>query len=498
MRFVLPVLVVATGVGLLGVQDPCCAAANATPAPRFVLLGSRAVRGARVSAPSGRSVAFAMRAGRSGVASSVSVYVRASSRASTLRVALYTSAQDRPSQLLTAGAVRHPHTGAWVRVSVRAATLRAGQRYWLALLGTGGRLGYRSRTGTSCSGNEAVTAHLRRFPRSWTEARRRADCAPAAFVTGEASLGPPGGPGTPGTSTTGTSSTGTSTTTTAGTSTTTTGSSTSSTTSTSGSPPTNCFARPSACGYPDASNTGVPAGTTLTPSASIVAHTGDVISGKDVTGSIEVVGNNVTIKNTRVTNQGDTSNAIRVDSGVTGTLIEDSTLRGQASSNAIQYGVANSGNGTRGLRLQMYNCSECWSGIGLLQDSYAISDGVITGAHYEAVYLPGGTTDPADLEHNTLLNPHNQTAGIFGDDHAWGPMHNVTINDNLVAAGGDNGAIVTGCNGDGNTNIVVTNNRVSFAYNAAMPRGSSNTATTTWTNNYRDDNLTSLSDVSAC
>jgi hypothetical protein len=179
-------------------------------------------------------------------------------------------------------------------------------------------------------------------------------------------------------------------------------------------------------------------------------------------------------------------------------VIQNSTLRGQATTNAIQYAVSNSGSGTVATGLQMYNCTECWSGTGTLRNSYAISNGTISGAHYEAVYIPGGTTAPTDLEHNTLLNPHNQTAGIFGDDHAWGPMHNVTINGNLVADGGDNGAIVTGCNGDGNTNMVVTNNRLSYAYDGSMPQGSSNTATTTWKNNYRDDNLKSVGVTSVC
>ncbi len=483
-------LIAATAaVVFVGTRAPWRADAQTTAQPRVLLLGSRLVQKSGDSARAGRSVAFSMLAVRSGVATGVAVYVRTANRAKRVTVAIYTSARGRPSRLLTSGSARRFRTGTWVRIGVKTTGLRAGHRYWLALLGTGGRLAYRDRTGSGCAGRETVNADLKRFPSAWSHGRRHASCAPSAFVTGRpaGSGGSGAGGGTGGSGRNGGNGGN--------------GGTTTTTTTTPSSPPpthTNCFAKPSGCGYPDPSNTGVPAGVSLTPSGSIVARSGQTISGKDVTGSIEVVGDNVTIKNTRVTNQGDSSNAIRVDSGVTGTLIEDSTLAGQATSNAIQYAVANSGSGTRGLRLQMYNCSECWSGVGTLQDSYAISDGVITGAHYEAVYLPGGTSSPTDLEHNTLLNPHDQTAGIFGDDHAWGPMHNVTINNNLVAAGGDNGAIVTGCDGDGNTNITVTNNRVSFAYNAAMPRGSSNTAATNWANNYRDDNLKTLSDTSAC
>ena len=47
-------------------------------------------------------------------------------------------------------------------------------------------------------------------------------------------------------------------------------------------------------------NVGVPAGTTLTPSGSITVSTpGNVISGLNVTGEIDVNANNVTIRNTR-------------------------------------------------------------------------------------------------------------------------------------------------------------------------------------------------------
>ncbi|SDL83304.1 hypothetical protein, partial [Tessaracoccus oleiagri] len=54
-------------------------------------------------------------------------------------------------------------------------------------------------------------------------------------------------------------------------------------------------------GFPNATNTGVPAGTVLRRSGSIVVTTpGTVIDGLDVDGSIDVQANNVTIRNSRV------------------------------------------------------------------------------------------------------------------------------------------------------------------------------------------------------
>lgn len=230
----------------------------------------------------------------------------------------------------------------------------------------------------------------------------------------------------------------------------------------------------------------------------MVSTPGATISGISLTGGdIEVTANNVTIKNVSVTNGGQDSSDIHIDSGVTGTTIQDSTLSGTGS--GIAYAVSNGGGSPNtGTGLYMTNCGECWNGNGTLQDSYALVSANISGAHYEAVYVPGGTTTPTVLEHDTLLNPHDQTAGIFGDDHAWGPMHNVTIDSNLVADGGDNGAIVTGCNGDGNTGMVVTNNRLSYTYAASMSVGSSNVPATTWKNNVRDDTLKVVNATSVC
>lgn len=71
---------------------------------------------------------------------------------------------------------------------------------------------------------------------------------------------------------------------------------------------------------PDATNTGVPAGTTLTSSGGITASTaGLVINAKNVSGGIEVQANNVTIENSKITTTG--YYGIHIADGVTGTKI---------------------------------------------------------------------------------------------------------------------------------------------------------------------------------
>ena len=54
-------------------------------------------------------------------------------------------------------------------------------------------------------------------------------------------------------------------------------------------------------GFPDATNTGVPAGVTLTPSGPLNIRTaGAVVSGLDITGWVEINAPNVTLKNCKV------------------------------------------------------------------------------------------------------------------------------------------------------------------------------------------------------
>jgi len=95
------------------------------------------------------------------------------------------------------------------------------------------------------------------------------------------------------------------------------------------------------------------------------------------------------------------------------------------------------------------------------------------------------------------VNPWGQTAAFFGDDHAWGPIKNLTINNNILASGAD--IVDTGCNGDGNVNINVTNNRFSMLYSGGHSGGQNTSPTvTTWTGNIDDGTLAAESENPGC
>jgi hypothetical protein len=153
--------------------------------------------------------------------------------------------------------------------------------------------------------------------------------------------------------------------------------------------------------------------------------------------------------------------AIRVDSA--GAVIEDTTIRGRdASAHAIQHAVYNTEPSTVGRRLNMTACAECWWGPGTLRDSFADVSAVIDGAHYEDIYYGGGD-GPLTVEHDTLLNPQQQTATVFVW-HDFGLASHIVVDGNLLAGGG-----FTVYGGDSSaTDVRVTNNRFARCITASV------------------------------
>ena len=108
---------------------------------------------------------------------------------------------------------------------------------------------------------------------------------------------------------------------------------------------TNCAAKPSSCGYPDATNTGVPAGTTLKSVPGqvssgpgwhynaagndvIVTVNGTVLSGLYIPYNLRIDASNVTVKDVQVVTGGAFGISLTHTTGVT---IENSTISGQNS-----------------------------------------------------------------------------------------------------------------------------------------------------------------------
>jgi hypothetical protein len=206
-----------------------------------------------------------------------------------------------------------------------------------------------------------------------------------------------------------------------------------------------CFSNPSICGYPDTDTSGLSNPEALESSGSITVTTpGTVIANKDVTGTIVVNANNVTIENTRVTQTstcGPTNScgnyAIGVNVGLTGVKIKHVETRTEAGKTCAQ-DIRTGGNG---LVIEDSYLHACDGNIfaaapTTLKDSYGVAKIDISADHIENVYFTNTTFTAI---HDTLLNPVGQTAVIFGNVNggAGGTCTNdLVVEDSLVAGGG--------------------------------------------------------------
>lgn len=202
-----------------------------------------------------------------------------------------------------------------------------------------------------------------------------------------------------------------------------------------GSPPTPPATPPSA--WPDATNTGVPAGVMLTRQGLITVTTdGAVIDSAQCTG-IVVRANNVTIRRTLVRGSGDGTALIDTGDGSagswTGLVVEDCELDGQNS--GVQRGLA-----FQGFKASRLNIHGVMQGVVMnrdceLHDSWVHDPNYATGTHKEAVLSNGGSNfviDRNNLDYNQSSTV-SAALSLFGD---FAPIANVTVSGNLLNGGG--------------------------------------------------------------
>jgi hypothetical protein len=136
---------------------------------------------------------------------------------------------------------------------------------------------------------------------------------------------------------------------------------------------------------PDASNTGVPAGTSLTTETADpyrITQAGAVISGRNFTGKVEVAAPNVTIRNSQFRDDG----WWQVHSQSTGLVIEDSEFLGVVPChNSIGYG---------GFTLRRVEITRCEHGADVGQGSVLIEDSWIHDLETQITHPDSPFTSP--------------------------------------------------------------------------------------------------------
>ena len=247
-------------------------------------------------------------------------------------------------------------------------------------------------------------------------------------------------------------------------------------------PAAGCMPVPSACGYPDSTNTGVPAGTALT------VHTGDwhittsgVHSGRDVTGCVYVEASTVTIRESRI--RGNCWFSVRATGIGAGTrlglVIEDteivmaSTLNGAYGICCSEYTLTRvwihgSPAGNAGADCVYFNTNvqvrDSFCEVGILPGNPPGNPNA-TSAHSDGMTSDGG--DNVVLDHNTIRNPNQQTSAILVSTNS-ALITNTKIRRGLYAGGGYTVYCGTDAGGvDPGTEF--TGNRVARDWNGAAP-----------------------------
>jgi hypothetical protein len=133
-----------------------------------VLVGDQAIEAQVDSNPAGVAEAFQYTAGASGTVGQLAIYLDASSAASSVVVGLYAnSASDSPGALLAQGTIGSPIHGAWNSVAVAGASVTAGTKYWIAVLGPVGVVQFRD-VATGGKSQTSLQTNLTALPMTWS------------------------------------------------------------------------------------------------------------------------------------------------------------------------------------------------------------------------------------------------------------------------------------------------------------------------------------------
>ena len=455
---------------------------SAHPRARF-LFGEAGI-GARVShVLPDRARAFPFRTGRSGTVTAISLYVDRRTQAKVVIAGLYSARAGRPSRALASKVIRSPKRGRWDTVTVRPVRVKARHTYWLAVLGKGGRLYIRNRRRRGCRSQDSRQRRLASLPAVWRTGPRSGTCRVSAYFRGR--TGSPGSgrrshPSQP-----------------------------------HGAPQShsNCAgsrgartvnqAALDACGLPSMNTTGPPAGTHMTDSGGFTASTpGAVFNALNVSGSINITANNVTIQNSNITDVDPNNAAIHIASGVTGTRINHTSIHGTntGQSGALAYAVSYYGPVLDGVTMDhdnFYNGDRILMGYGTITNSYCLGGANFTSSggveHDECIYTDGGAPGIRAI-HDTLLVANAQTAAIFVDnpDYGGGGVDGTLDVESSILAGGD--YCIYGGAGTSSPHtgpVTIKNNRFSRIFYSNCGQFGTHAhftnSVTTWSGNVWDD-----------
>lgn len=213
-------------------------------------------------------------------------------------------------------------------------------------------------------------------------------------------------------------------------------------------------------GFPNASNTGVPSGSSLTP------HSGDISSSAndqiiellDQSGAIIVTHARVTVRKCKVNGPGGTGNFVVVYVTGADCVVQDCTI-----TNGVGGGKGVWIDGATGATVQRCNISDAEDGIYMTGSGHTILDNYIHGlvpnpddppgsAHHDGIQ---SDSTGSLVQHNAIRTADNPEMSSAMTN---GPSSNMTINNNLFQGG----AYILRVEVAGSSGYVITNNQLQF------------------------------------
>jgi hypothetical protein len=132
-----------------------------------ILLGTSTLTNVADNNSAGSAEAFPVTASASGTLDLLTIYIDSGNAASQLVVGLYSDNGGHPGTLLTQATSSTLTSSTWSAVTVPAAPVTSGVKYWVAILGLGGQLNFRDGNQSGCNSETSSSSALKTLPATW-------------------------------------------------------------------------------------------------------------------------------------------------------------------------------------------------------------------------------------------------------------------------------------------------------------------------------------------
>ena len=153
--------------------------------PQIFIMGDKTIEPALAYKPQGTAQAYQVKPEKTGVVTSVQVYLDAGSTATQLVAGIYKDNNGHPGALVAQGTLSLLKSGVWNSVPIPVVPVTAAQPYWIAVLGAKGQIGFRNIIGSATGLIEtSASTRLTTLPATWTRSTIQANSAMSVYGLG--------------------------------------------------------------------------------------------------------------------------------------------------------------------------------------------------------------------------------------------------------------------------------------------------------------------------